>query len=510
MFKGKLKKLAALVVTAAMTLSMSSTVFAADWQTEDAALSVAAKDGATYEAYQVMTSKYMENNGEKVYTYEVSDDFKGFFNGSPYSLSGDNEIMKDGVAVAGDGRWTNTNATEAAALAQALEQYALGKGISGTKLDATLPIGYYVVAETETSEKNAIASKPILVDLRGATTVTPKDDDIPLEKKIVEENGLVDANNVSIGDTIKYQVTSEVPTYEANVDKDKLKYVFNDTFTNIDFDKDSMVVKVGETTLTEGVDYTLDAETNKFELSFATDTILNNQGKAVTLEYAGVLNKDANVDSEDGNPNHIELTYTNNPNADKSEGKLEDDVVTYTYGFKIRKVDKNDDTKDMAGAKFTIKDSEGVVIGSFEYGVDGEITNTKGVITLEGNYATIKGVDAGTYTITEEKAPDGYAVLGSGVEIKIKDEGTTEPTGVATVKVVTNNASIEKDGQQVSEITENGDGTIDAVVRIENVRGISLPETGSTTMLFCLAGGAAAIVLGALYFAMTRKMRRMD
>ncbi|MDO4615433.1 MAG: prealbumin-like fold domain-containing protein [Lachnospiraceae bacterium] len=73
----------------------------------------------------------------------------------------------------------------------------------------------------------------------------------------------------------------------------------------------------------------------------------------------------------------------------------------------------------MAGAKFTIKDKDDVVIGSFEYGANGKITNTKGVITLDGNYATIKGVDEGTYTITEEQAPNGYAVLGSGVEIEI-------------------------------------------------------------------------------------------
>lgn len=47
---------------------------------------------------------------------------------------------------------------------------------------------------------------------------------------------------------------------------------------------------------------------------------------------------------------HIYRTYAIHPNKTDSKGTLEDEVKTYTYGFNIHKVDKNDDTKDMAGA----------------------------------------------------------------------------------------------------------------------------------------------------------------
>ncbi|MDO4620552.1 MAG: isopeptide-forming domain-containing fimbrial protein [Lachnospiraceae bacterium] len=361
-----------------------------------------------------------------------------------------------------------------------------------------------------------MASKPILVDLRHDTAVEPKDDNIPLEKKIVEGERLVDANNVSIGDRISYQVISEIPEYEANVDEKKLSYVFTDTFTHITFNND-LQVYIGESTeaLSDSA-YTLisDADSKSFTLSLSAEVIKENQGKTVKLTYSGTLTESALVDDPNGNPNRIELDYTNNPNQEDSKGHLEDEVITYTYGFRIRKVDKNDEYKDMAGAAFEVTDKDGKVIGSFEYGNDGSIVNNKGVITLEGNYAVIKGVDAGTYTITETKAPEGYSILGSGVEIEIADgDDTALPTGKAVVKVTTSNASLEtkdESTKNVTELQDNGDGTIDVVVKIVNVRGISLPETGSAAMLMCMAGGAAAVLLGGLYFALTRRHRRID
>ncbi len=505
------KKLTSLVLAMLMTMAMTVTAFAAD-----PTIQVNDTENNQYTVYQVMTSVVsgQDSDGNDVYTYTVADNFKGFFEGGAngYTLDSDNQILDAmGSVIAGDGLTENTNSSVTAELASALAKYARENSISGTAIDAnasqSFATGYYVVAETTTV--SGIASKPILIDLRDDTQVNPKDSSVDLEKKIEEGGQLVDANNASIGDSIKYQVTSNIPVYEANVDKSKLVYTFTDEFTNISYTGD-VAVTVGTTDLEEVEDYTTSITADGFTLSLNADTIFDHQGETVTLTYTGILLNTAAVDSTTGNPNKIKLTYTNNPNVENSTGTLEDEVTTYTYGFKLHKVDKNDNNKDMAGAQFTIKNSKGTVIAKFAYGEDGAITtltegvsaDSKIIVTTDGagvkNYAVIKGLDAGEYTITETAAPQGYSLLGSDVKVTISDDDLDGKAAIA----------VSGQGTTESDLTDNGNGTIDLTVKVENVKGISLPETGSKTMMYCFLGGAAMIVLGGLYFAVTRRKRK--
>lgn len=499
--KNKMKKMVALLAAVVMVLTMNMSVFAANEPTEGN-LKVNNNDN-TYTAYQVMTSTVSGYDADEnpMYTYTVTEAFKGFFENGVYSLDSDNQILKDGVVVAGDGLNTNTNTSEASKLAAALSAYARANNITGVELPADTSIGYYVIAETKSkSNTGRVASKPILVDLRDDTTITPKDDDIKIDKVIVEDETEKDKNNVSIGDTVSYKVTTSIPTYEANVDKDKLTYVLTDTFTGLKYNKD-VVVTIGGTTMTAGVDYDITtSEDGKFVIELKKDTIFNHQGEEVVLIYSADLTDAAAVDDPNGNPNHIKLEYTNNPNKDDSVDYIEDDTKTYTYGFKLHKVDKNNDTVDMSGAEFEIKNAAGEVIGKFTFGDNGSIEAEGIVISLEGNIATIKGLDAGTYTITETKAPNGYAMLANPIEITIADAGEEaggDPTGIAQITI---------DGAAVveGEAEENGDGTINLIAKVENIKGISLPETGAKTALYCMIAGGVLVILGGLYISVSK------
>ncbi len=512
------KKLFALLLAAAMLCTMGVTAFAAEAPSK-ADLSINnPTTGSTYKAYKVMDAKVSYSSKDKadaVYTYTVTNDFNGFFNNNPdgYSLNSDNEILKNGKVIGTDGRWKNTNATEAAALASALEDYAVKHSITGINLPATgIGIGYYVVAETETTESGVVASKPMLVDLRDNTQVTQKDSKVKLDKKIIENGDEVKENTANIGDTIKYKVNTAIPSYEANVDRDKLSYVLTDKFTNLEYGKNAKVTIVNgsedgtsDVTLVAGTDYIIKETGSSFEISLNTDTILKYQGKEVKLEYSAVLTKDAQVGT--ANPNDIKLVYSNNPNKTDSKGTLEDKVKTYTYGFNIQKVDKNNENKDMAGASFEVKDSEGKTIGSFTYGADGTIESTNGgvVITKDGNIATLKGLKEGEYTITETQAPQGYSILAEPVKVRITDERNAdgELTGKGILEITK--------GENVSEIVEitNGpDNTITMSVKIKNSKGISLPETGSRTAMYCLIAGVMMIILGGAYVGYDRIYRR--
>ncbi len=567
MKRSLVKKVLTLAVTACMALT-SVAAFADDatpaatpvtkkMTIKDSSVTDKSIDGNEYTAYQVMTATAHDNgNGGKVYTYEVTNDFKAFFeNGAyGYTLNADNEILvetldKDGnkikTTVEGDGEWTNTNSTAAAALAAALEKYANGK--TGTVIKAgefaELPIGFYVVSETKSEQANAVASKPILVNLTEDKDITVKDDSIPLEKVIVEDSKEKKTNSVSIGDKIDYKVTSKVPTYThvQNLDESKLTYELTDKFSEgITYNKD-VKVEIGGTDVTK--DVKIDNTADGFKISLTPKQIDDNGGKDVVLTYSGTLNDKAKVNSTEGNPNDITLKYTNNPNETDSFDTKTDEIKTYTFGFDIRKVDKNDIYEDLAGAEFEIKDSEGNPIAVIEYDEEGKpvvksgkaTTDKNGRITVSGVEGSVEGT---SYTIEETKAPEGYSLLGNGITVTIKAEaekddqgnvvndskGNPVLTGKATFEVTGGTATAyekeegksednrddkvrEGDKDSPTSVETDGNGSIDVVALIKDTKGISLPETGSRSALFCMIGGAFIVLLGALYyeFAVRRK-----
>ena len=525
------KKILSLLLTVAMMLTMAVSVFAADngASGESAAETKATltinkstnSPGATYVAYKVMSATPLGNN---LYAYTVEDGFKDFFTTSKkFALDGNNQIVKKGTTdlVATD--LSSTNNTDVASLARELEMWAIanasGKikeinvpaGNPGTEL----PIGYYVVREKATEADNgAVATLPVLVNLTGNKTITPKDNKTTLEKKIIEGGQKLDANSANIGDDINYEVTTSIPTYEANVDSSKLQFKLTDTFSEGLTYNHNLVIKAGDQTLVADTDYTMTTdEDGKFVAELTADAILKYQGCSLTLKYSARLNEKAVVGTA-GNPNKIKLEYTNNPNQEDHTGILEDEVKTFTYGFKIHKVDKNNDTQDMSGAKFGIYgvDANGDIdmnqeLGTFTYGKNGTIAESSGKVVIEAtdrqNYAAIKGLNEGSYYIKELVAPSGYAILAEPIKVKITDERDADGnlTGVGLLEI---EGSTSTDIADIENGKSNGGNAIDLVVKIKNVKGISLPETGSKTAMYCLYGGALLIALGALYFGIEK------
>ena len=100
---------------------------------------------------------------------------------------------------------------------------------------------------------------------------------------------------------------------------------------------------------------------------------------------------------------------------------------------------------------------------------DGKVTTSS-----TGKF-TIKGLDAGTYNLTETKQPDGYNKLTTPVTIIISDTGT---------------------------ITVNGTNV--NPVEVENKSGSLLPSTGGMgTTLFYIFG--AILVIGSGVVLITKK-----
>lgn len=164
----------------------------------------------------------------------------------------------------------------------------------------------------------------------------------------------------------------------------------------------------------------------------------------------------------------------------------------------------------MSGAEFKIYDEAGNELGSFKYGENGTITDVEGLkITTDGskNYAIITGLKEGKYSIKEVQAPQGYSMLANPVVVQItgsKDENG-KYNGKSTLTLATGSDS----NDATVEVGEAGDNnTVDLVVKIFNVKGISLPETGAKTAMYCLYGGALLLVLGGIYFGLEKLSSR--
>ena len=556
------KKLLAVLLTLATVLSMSMAAFATGGSvtltkvetTIPVILSSSATGfdatGHTYAAVKIMDlykvveadgSDAKDANGKPVYQYKLvltpalAADATAFTNllaGAGFTFdSKTGEITKaDGTAIDSQAG-QNENSSDAAKLAALIAQYVVANNIEETSITPgtakSLASGYWVIYETSNAKNDGtVATKPILLDLRptdasgNAVTqraITLKDATVTLDKKVVSGETKSDEGTVAIGDTVNYEIDTNFPTYEANAAttftgakfelKDTfsagLDYVYTDNVT------DGVTVKIDGATVTSG--YTVTYSNRVLTITFTSATILDNQGKSVTVTYNATVNGNAVVNKTGGNNNKVELEYSNNPEKATDVKKLEDNVPVYTFAFDLKKLDGADDSQ-LGGAKFQMKNGDDVLY----FTVSGETytlsdKNAEGatnvIETVSGEDITFKGLDAGTYTLTETDAPSGYAKLANVITVQV--EAVTEEgalTGAAKVTVTNATAVTDTTGDtEGAEKTTGttGDSNVNVVVR--NFKGISLPETGSVTSIIVMAAGALVVLVGVAYLLRGRK-----
>ena len=555
------KKLLAVLLTLATVLSMSMAAFATGGSvtltkvetTIPVILSSSATGfdatGHTYAAVKIMDlykvveadgSDAKDANGKPVYQYKLVLDstlakdpnFAKLLSDNGFQFDADTgEVTLAGGTAIASQAGVNENSSDAAELAALIAQYVVVKNIGGTTVKPdtaqNLESGYWVIYETSNSENDGtVATKPILLDLRptdasGNTVtrraITLKDATVTLDKKVVSGETKSDEGTVAIGDTVNYEIDTNFPTYEANAATTftGAKFELKDTFSDgLDYvyeteAKDGVTVQINGATVTSG--YTVTYSGRVLTITFASATILANQGKSVTATYNATVNGNAVVNKTGGNNNKVELEYSNNPEKATDVKTLEDNVPVYTFAFDLKKLDGADDSR-LAGAKFQMKNGDDVLY----FTVSGETYTlsdknaagaTNVIETVSGEDITFKGLDAGTYTLTETDAPTGYAKLANVITVQV--EAVTEEgalTGAAKVTVTNATAVTDTTGD-----TEGGDkttgttGVSNVNVVVRNFKGISLPETGSVTSIIVMAAGALVVLGGVAYLLRGRK-----
>lgn len=339
-----------------------------------------------------------------------------------------------------------------------------------------------------------------------------------------------EAADASIGDAIKYEVTYSVPVGENGLESLKVTDKMDDGLT---FTKGSSNITVvhqkngSDTELLYDVDYTVkvaegtgfDAGKNIITIDFRNylDTLNNSKisTQKFKITYSAVLNDDA-VLGQSGTNNNAELEYTNVGDTASTEIKIPEGETpsVYTYGIDLTKVGEQQDTKlqDVAftlerkttdGQYVAVKVKNATVDKTACYIPESSSTNSNIVTTDSEGKIYIRGLEAGTYKLTEKKTNSGYVLLKDPVIIKIT---RTDNTASATIYNGNNTTNVTMTRDDLN--SANSENALVPITVVNN-KGFDLPQTGAAgTALFAVAGMAIAAVAGGLLFFLRRSSKK--
>lgn len=385
----KLKKLAAVLLSLAMTAMLAIPALAAG---EYSITIQNDKAGHTYEAYQIFagdvsSDEAQEGNAEGPILSNItwgSGVDANQLEELLAALKADETIGAKfaGIENAGDAAAVadaldDAPAAEAAAFAEIAAGFlaAAPTGQTNTHVNNThyiinaLPAGYYLVKDQDGSlEGDADSATEYIVQVLGNVTMDPKDSDIPtVEKKVAEErkyqqdggygtfyNDVADWN---IGDRVPFKLIGSIPDMS---DYDTYTYVFHDTLSaGLTLDMNSFDVYVAHEKNEDPValgwaeipadEYTLTQTADGFTLAIDDLKVfpyVNEPDRDYILVfYDAILNENAEI-GLDGNPNNVSLEFSNDPNGEGTGRTAEDTAIVFTYELDGTKVDgENVDTK---------------------------------------------------------------------------------------------------------------------------------------------------------------------
>lgn len=286
-----------------------------------------------------------------------------------------------------------------------------------------LEIGAYMIIATGTHTiYNVMGEAPYGYDANNlivpaAKTINAKSSDYQLTKTLV--NG--DQIFVAKGEEVKFNIDTTFPSYA--LDAENREFWIKDTPTGMKITEIKVLVNGVEV----GVDdaYTLDkklATTEAVTVNFKGTYIGDDNkhaGQSVRVEVTGVITDDTN--------------YTNK--AETNKASKDSNVEGKSGSITINKTDDSKEKKSLKGATFQIKkqgENDPIQFVKTDTGIytmdtsDTDKTGKTAVTDVEATEGTVlvKGLGAGTYVITETKAPKGYSINKNIKNVTLTKEST--------------------------------------------------------------------------------------
>lgn len=535
------KNIARLAVTAGLTAALSfggvmapvTMAFAAEGD-NTITITQNANNGATkFKAYQIFKADVLDKDGKKVVSNVswASDQAEaavlGVLKGESGSGISDASTAQE-VADYLSKTIADTTATTVVEKDNLLNKIALAveKAVppTGEAFDAGAAFtatnkGYYLFmtdaasigAKDNYADKKQTGTSPIFAVVGGSAVEVAEKTDIPtVEKKVMDDksnSNWADKADSQMGQDVEYQLTG---TVAKNVDTfDTYYYQFHDELSaGLTANQASVEVRVDGAKIDPdkyAVSYDQENGNNLLTVTFDD---LKSSGATVTPNSKIVVTYTAKLDSTkakkvvvggEGNENTVKLIYSNNPGHDGKGESVPDTVRDYTYALKLVKEDSADSDVKLSGVKFTIQATgadEGTGIqyvqedGSFGDTAYEFTTDVKGEIS-------VKGLDAGTYTVKETHTLDGYNTL-SDFTFTITATGLDQNEGANALQVTTS-----KNGSDLVATPSFDSGTV--TLTVQNKKGSGLPLTGLNGVTFTWIAGGAVLCIGVAHLIRSRK-----
>ncbi|WP_033162870.1 isopeptide-forming domain-containing fimbrial protein [Sharpea azabuensis] len=491
-----LHKLLSFIVALTMVFalgSMQATSVSAEETTYKLTLTGTAT-GHTYEAYQVFKGDLSTNNEGKKVLSNVTW-------GTGVTYSGEESAAEVAKAL-GDHTMTIDQLLEKLTLTTVTK--TVSSSAYSTVIEG-LTAGYYLVKDQDGTQSNTSdAYTKFIVQVVGDTEADIKSGVPTVEKKVKDTNDSTgktsdwqDSADADIGDDVSYQVTGTMPDNIA--DYTSYKYVFTDTMSKgLTYTANNARIAIGDKDVTSSFkEVVTPKDDGSTVVTWTCDNLKGIEGVTldadtkVVVKYNAKLNDNAVLGSE-GNPNTVNLTYSNNPNkgGEGDTGKTPDDKnIVFTYKVVVNKFDQ--DQNPLAGAAFKLEkklaDGSYKTVKEFTAGVE---------TTFE-----FKGLDDGEYKLTESTTPDGYNTI-DPITFTISAEHDTESDNPSLTSL---EGSLPGD-KTTGEITFTSNITHGSLTtNVINKKGSELPETGGmgTTLLYGVGG--VLVALAAVYVVYTKK-----
>ena len=340
-----------------------------------------------------------------------------------------------------------------------------------------------------------------------------------VEKEVQDKAG--DWKNASVdysvGDTIPYRVTVDIP---ANI-ADLKTFTLTDTPTKQEYQTGTLKIYSDSNFATETLvgEYTVTSENSGWKITFDPKKLSSVAGKKIYISFKMTLKEGAIVGST-GNTNKINLDYSNkilqdgtpDPGTPETD-KIENETTVYTFAIAVEKVDASDNKK-LEGVTFDLyrelplgASGTGVLTNPVK-GLTGKFEKVKTELkTDDKGEITVPGLAKGDYWLVETKTIDNYNLLKAPIKVPItatySETKKTETITDTTTGKTTTTTTIE-----TKTLTDAGnEGVFKTVVK--NSKGFTLPTTGGIgTFVFTFAG--IAMMAAAVILLITGKKKKAE